>query len=344
MKKIFLKASVLVCLSVMFSGCNVNSKTYKVGVLEQASCTELDEAYEGFLEGLSEAGYKDGENIKIDFYDCENDLSKRDKYATKLVFDKKDLIFALSGGAAEAVAQKTQDIPIVATAVTDFEKSSLTAANITGTSDSIPVEEQISLLHEMLPQAGNVAIVYNNNDENSVAQANRAAVKCKEFGIVYSFKPITYEGDAEQDMYNIIGAYDAIYIPSDPIVYNCMDVIKQFCEKARMPVIVGDEGMLEKYGLATVVVDYKELGKISGNMAAKVLEGTSPSELEVSRNTSYKLIVSEECKQAIGLESSIVSGSYAPVESLAEQEEEEALEEQSGTDAVTQETTQETTQ
>jgi ABC-type uncharacterized transport system substrate-binding protein len=117
-----------------------------------------------------------------------------------------------------------------------------------------------------------------------------------------------------------------------------MDVIQEFCEKARMPVFVGDEGMLEKYGLATVVVDYKELGKISGNMAAKILEGTSPSELEVEHNTSYKLIVNEDVKKAIGLDSAVKSGSYAPVKSLAE-EEAEAI--QSGT---TEETTQQVTE
>ncbi len=340
MKKLFLTASVILGISVLLSGCDVPGGKYKIGVIEQASCTELDEAYEGFLEGLAESGYKDGENIKLEFYDCENTSSKVEKYSSKLVSAKKDLIFALSAKPAKAVAEKTTDIPVIATAVSDFQNSELTADNITGTYDAIPVEEQIALLHQMLPQAGNIAMVYNNNDQNAIAQVDRAALKCKEYGIKYSFKAITYEGDATQVMNNIIGAYDAIYIPSDPIVYNCLDVIGEFCEKAKMPVIVGDEGMLEKYGLATVAVDYKQLGKLSGSMAAKVLEGTTPSSMPVRTNTSYKLVVNEENKTAIGLQTSIVSGSFEPVESLAEETTEipaEVTEET--TDAETETTT-----
>jgi putative ABC transport system substrate-binding protein len=302
-------AAVLVSSSV---GC-AGGKKVNIGVIEQAECTELSDAYSGFVEGLAEAGYNDGDNIKLDFYDGQNDSERISDAVKKVVASDKDMIFALSESVVKQVSEQTDTIPIIGTAVTDYEASELNAANITGTSDKIPVEEQIALLKQIAPKAKKLAIVYNSNDKNAVNQANRAAVKGKDLGMNYSFKPITYEGDADQVMNNIIGAFDAVYIPSDPIVYNCLDVIGEYCDKAKMPVIVGDEGMLEKYGLATVAVDYKELGKKSAQMAVKIIEGTSPSDIPIEYNTNYKLIVNDARKDAIGLITDVKSGSFAPI-------------------------------
>lgn len=314
MKK-FIAVLTAAALSLSMAGCGSSNSGYTVGVVKLASCDQLDAMYEGFVEGLADNGFVEGENLKIDYYDCENDEEKVSKALDKAVSANDSLIFAMSEPVAKAAAEKTQgtDMPVVAGAVSDFVDSGLRAGNITGTTDMIPVEEQIDLLHKMVPNAGKLAIVYNKNEQNSINQANRAAVKWGEYGLVYKFMPITYEGDAEQVMYNIIGAFDAVYMPSDSVVYNCIETMGEFTDKGRVPVIVGDEGMLEKYGLATVAVSYKALGRQSGEMAAKILKGTAPSALPVEKNKKYKVIVDESRKKALGIASDITTGEINPI-------------------------------
>lgn len=119
-------------------------KVYKIGVCQLVQHDALDAAYEGFVEGLKEAGYVDGENIQIDYQNAQGDQSNCSTIASKLVNDQSDLILAIATPAAQACANATEQIPIVLTAVTDPAASGLVetneapGANITGTSDLTP--------------------------------------------------------------------------------------------------------------------------------------------------------------------------------------------------------------
>ena len=104
-------------------------ETVKIGVIQQAEHPALDSAYEGFLDALKEAGYEDGVNMELDYNNAQGDTSNCETIATKLVNDQSDLILAIATPAAQAVAGKTTEIPILATAVTDFEVAGLVDSN-----------------------------------------------------------------------------------------------------------------------------------------------------------------------------------------------------------------------
>ena len=126
------------------TSCGGKEKTLNIGVVQLTEHPALDAAYQGFVDGLAEAGYKDGENIKIDYNNAQNDQSNCTTIAEKLVNNKSDLIFAIATPAAQACAAQTTTIPILVTAVTDpatsglVESNDAPGGNVTGTSDLNP--------------------------------------------------------------------------------------------------------------------------------------------------------------------------------------------------------------
>ena len=112
----------------------------------------LDQSREGFIQALADNGYVDGENIVIDYQNAQADQSNLSNMADRLVSNKSDLILAIATGAAQTVAGKTSDIPVLITAVTDPVDAGVVnsmenpGTNVSGTSDASPMKEQLELL------------------------------------------------------------------------------------------------------------------------------------------------------------------------------------------------------
>lgn len=134
-------------------------KQIKIGVIQLVEHPALDASYKGFVDGLKDAGYVDGVNIKIDYENAQGEQSNCVTIADKLVSKRSNLIFAIATPAAQAVANKTSTIPVLVTAVTDpktaglVESNKMPGTNVSGTSDLTPVAAQIDLLKKIVPSA-----------------------------------------------------------------------------------------------------------------------------------------------------------------------------------------------
>lgn len=172
-KKLSVGVLILTLAVGLLSGCGQKEKIYKIGINQLVRHEALDASYQGFVDALEDAGYIDGENIKIDYQNAQNDQSTLNTIATKLVNDGSDLILAIATPSAQAVANATRDIPILVTAVTDPAESNLVASNeapggnVSGTSDLTPVRKQIELLTQLIPNAKTIAILYSSGESNS---------------------------------------------------------------------------------------------------------------------------------------------------------------------------------
>ncbi len=124
-KLLSLILSCTLCSSLLI-GCNNKSesetssieKVKTIGISQLVAHPALDKAREGFIEALSDNGYRDGENIKIDYQNSQNDMPTTQTIASKFVSDKVDLIYAISTPSAQAAYNSTKDIPILISAVT----------------------------------------------------------------------------------------------------------------------------------------------------------------------------------------------------------------------------------
>ena len=165
--------------AALLSGCGGSDKKdeakkeqKKIGVVQLTEHAALDAAYKGFKEGLADAGYKDGDKIKIEYKNAQNEQSNCQTIASQFVNDKCDLVLAIATPAAQAMANESKDIPILVTAVTDPAASKLVKSNdepgnnVSGTSDLTPVKKQMELLKQMLPKTKKVAMLYCSAEAN----------------------------------------------------------------------------------------------------------------------------------------------------------------------------------
>lgn len=280
----------------------------KVGVLQLIEHNALDSAYKGFVDGLKEAGYEDGKNIIIDYQNAQGEQANCITIGQKFINDKSDLILAIATPAAQAIANMTKDIPILITAVTDPADSKLVAdnnapgGNVTGTSDLTPVEAQIELLKEIIPNVKTIGLLYCSSEQNSVFQINIAKKKLDAMGIKYIDIAISNLNEIQQVIQNVIGKVEAIYTPTDNMIANGMATVALMTEPAKLPVICGEGGMTMLGGTATYGINYYELGKLTSTQAVSILKGDKKtSEMPIEYLQKFDLVVNTNMIESIGL-------------------------------------------
>ncbi|WP_302273145.1 ABC transporter substrate-binding protein [Brachyspira aalborgi] len=280
----------------------------KIGVLQLIEHNALDSAYKGFVDGLKEAGYEDGKNIIIDYQNAQGEQANCITIGQKFINDKSDLILAIATPAAQAIANMTKDIPILITAVTDPADSKLVAdnnvpgGNVTGTSDLTPVEAQIELLKEIIPNVKTVGLLYCSSEQNSVFQINIAKKKLDAMGIKYIDIAISNLNEIQQVIQNVIGKVEAIYTPTDNMIANGMATVALMTEPAKLPVICGEGGMTMLGGTVTYGINYYELGKLTSTQAVSILKGDKKtSEMSIEYLQKFDLVVNTNMIESIGL-------------------------------------------
>lgn len=289
------------------SGGTDSGKTYKIGVIQLAPHTALDAANKGFFKALDDLGIK----YEADQQNAGGEVNTCQTIAESLVNGGNDLIFAIATPAAQAVAGATTEIPIVLTAVTDPADSGLVASNeapggnVTGTSDLTPVADQIELVKQVNPDAKKVGFLYCSAEANSVFQINLAKEACDKAGLTYEDYPISNTNEIQTVVESAVGNVDVLYSPTDNMVANAMSTVAMVANENKLPVICGEEGMVDNGGLITYGINYEELGYKAGEMAAKILTGESkPADMPIEYlgKDQCSLKVNEETESALGLD------------------------------------------
>ncbi len=286
---------------------DANNKVYKIGISQFVEHPALDSAREGFVDGLKEAGFEEGKNIEIIVENAQADFSTTQAIADKLINEKVDLILAIATPSAQAAANATKDIPILVTAVTDPVDAGLVKSmerpgtNVTGATDMNPVKDQLKLLKEIIPSAKNVGIIYNAAEPNSVVQVNIAKEAAKELDLTIFEATVANTSEINQAVQSLVSKVDAIYTPTDNTVASAISNIVKVANEAKIPVIGAERGEVEGGALATIGIDYYLLGKQTGQMAARILNGENPAEMPVESSKDLKLIINKKSAEALGI-------------------------------------------
>ena len=309
MKKILLGAAVFFAAAFMLTGCNEKDNRIKIGVIQLVEHPALDKSYQGFVDGLAEAGYKDGENIVIDYQNAQGEQANCVTIANKFVNDKDNLIFAIATPAAQAVANLTKKIPILITAVTDPVTAKLVKSNekpetnVSGTSDLTPVAAQITLLTKIVPEAKTVGLLYCSSEANSIFQIDLAKAACEAHGLSYIEGSVSNSNEIQQVTQSLVGKVDAFYVPTDNMLAAGMANVAMVANEAKLPVICGEDGMVVSGGLATYGINYYELGKLTAKQAVKILkEGANPADMPIEYLENFDFSYNKETAAAIGIE------------------------------------------
>ena len=313
MAKKLLAITICLALFLGISGCGSNdgsNKVYKIGVLQLVQHDALDKANEGFMKALEDNGFKDGENIEVDYQNAAGDQSNCQTISDSFINDGKDLILAIGTPAAQAVANKTKDIPILVTAVTDPADAGLVKSNekpetnVSGTSDLTPVEEQIDLLKQIVPDAKTVGVMYCSNESNSILQAGIAKKAIEAKGMTYVEGTVSNSNEIQQVASSLVDKADVIYVPTDNMVSAGIATVAMVANEKNVPIICGESGMLEGGALATYGIDYYNLGYKTGLQAVKILKGEAKVEdmpIEYLAEEDLEMAVNEEAAKTLGI-------------------------------------------
>lgn len=280
---------------------------YKIGICQQLEHQALDSATEGFQDALKE---KLGEeNVEFDYQNAQGEQTNCASIATKFVNSDVDLIMANATTALQACSAATADIPIVGTSVTDYvaagvvESNDAPGRNVTGTSDLAPVDKQIELMLELVPDAKKAGILYCSSEANSVFQADLAEEALKEANVEVERYTVADSNDIQQVVTKMTETCDVIYIPTDNTIANNMEGVKNITVPAKIPVICGEENMCGVGGLATLSISYYNIGYNAGLMAYEILvNGKNPSEMPIQYADEVTVKYNADVAAELGME------------------------------------------
>ena len=314
MKKWITTGLLATTLGLGLAACgNTNNATEDgkktVGILQLVEHGSLDAAYEGFKEGLAEGGYKEGENLTLEYQNAQNSQDNLKSMSEKLVKNSPDLLLGIATPAAVSLANETTDIPIVVTAVTYLVEAKLAESNeapgrnITGTSDMVPIDKQIQLLLSIVPDAKTIGIMYNAGEANSKIQADLAEKALKDAGVDVKVLTANTTNDVQQVTTSLAKDVDGIYVPTDNTFASAAAVVGEVAKETKTPIVAGSVEQVEDGALATFGIDYKSLGKQTGELAAKILDGDEkPATTPVETANKLELVVNQKMATALGID------------------------------------------
>ena len=304
-------------VTAMAAGCGKSSdsgsdknESYTIGIEQFAEHGSLDNCREGFLKGLEDEGIKEGDNLTVKYKNAAADMGTAKQISDSLVSDKVDLVCAIATPSAQSVynAAMKADIPVIYTAVTDpvaaelADKDGKPVGEVTGTSDKLPVEEQLKMIREMLPDAKNIGILYTTSEANSVSAIEEYKSLVKKYDFELVEKGITTTADVSLAADDLLSKVDCITNLTDNTVVASLPTILDKANEKKIPVF-GSEIEQVKIGcLAAEGIDYIALGKQTGKMAAKVLKGEAKaSEQNFETITEPGFYVNNKVAENLGI-------------------------------------------
>lgn len=306
MKKVII--GILILAGVL-TGCGKagdKKKVVNIGITQIVEYVALDQNREGFLKGLEESGYKDGENMKIDYQNAQGDIAVAQTIAKKFSSEKKDLIFAIGTPAAQGAFNTTKKIPIIISSVTDPVKAELVKSmekpetNVSGTSDHLAVEKQVDLIKKLAPKAKRIGFIYNTSEVNSEVQLNELKKVAKDYEIIPA--GVTSTNDVNSSIVSLVKNIDVLYVPTDQLIVSSMPIIAKNTLEAKVPIIAAEKGSVEAGALATVGINYYKLGYETGKMAAAVLKGEDISKMPIKTSDETEIYINEDSLKKLNIE------------------------------------------
>ncbi|MEM1253938.1 MAG: ABC transporter substrate-binding protein [Cyanobacteria bacterium P01_H01_bin.21] len=278
-----------------------------VAVTQIVEHPALDAVRDGLQDKLKEEGYEAGNSLKWEWESAQGQASNAAQIAQKFVGDNPDLIVAIATPSAQAVVGNTDAIPVVFSAVTDPVAAELvpsldaSGGMVTGVSDLSPIDEHLALIADMVPDAQSVGVIYNAGESNSVSLVNLLNTEAEAQGFTVEEATVSSSADVVTAAESLVGKVDVIYIPTDNTVVSALESVIQVGNDNQLPIFAGDTDSVERGAIATASFDYYEVGRQTGDMAVRILNGENPGDMPVELASTVDLAINLAAAEAMGV-------------------------------------------
>jgi len=272
--------SVIVAVVLFAFASSSLAAGYTIGVGQFAQHGSLDNCYQGFLEGLAEAGIVEGENLEIDFQNAQADMGIAQQIAAQFASVGVDMMVGIATPMAQACYNAASGrIPTIFTAVTDpiaagfVSADGAAAGEVTGTSDALPIEAQLKTIRSMLPEAKKIGILYTTSEVNSISAIEIYKQLAPAYGFDIVESGISTIADIPLALDALLSKVDCLTNLTDNTVVSALALMLDKANAARKPVFGSEIEQVRLGCIAAEGLDYIALGRQTGLMAAKVLKG-----------------------------------------------------------------------
>jgi len=282
-------------------------KVFKIGISQPLSHPGIDIVRDGILAGFEENGYKEGVNVSFDIQNAQGDATVAQSIAQNFSNSDYDLFIPIGTQPSQALVNLIKNKPIVFASVTDpitaglIESKETNEGNVTGTSDMILFKEQLELLQKLKPEATKVGVVYNPSESNSQFGLQETRKFAEELKLEIVTAPANNTGEVLSAARSLVNKVDAFYVLSDNTVIAAQESLIKVANESKKPLIGVEQGGVEKGALATIGINYFELGKRTAELAIRVLEGENPGSIPVYGVKDGDLYINMKTAQTIGL-------------------------------------------
>ena len=221
-----------------------------------------------------------GNSVVFDKQNASGDSATCATICNGFAASNVDLIMANATPALQAAVASTDKIPVLGTSVTEYGAAldipnfnGVCGGNVSGTSDLAPLDQQAQMVKDLFPNAKVVGILYSSSEANSVYQKEVMEKELAALGFEAKAYSFADSNDVSLVTQTACDDCDVIFIPTDNKAADNADAIDAVCRAAKTPIIAGEEGLCAKCGIATLTIDYYELGRVTGKMAVKILLG-----------------------------------------------------------------------
>jgi len=304
MKKLFSVALILCASLFLITGC-ANSDVPVIGISQYGEHASLDNCREGFIQGLLDAGLVEGKDFSIDYQNAGFDDAIATQIAQNFSANNVALMCAIATPAATAcyAAAEDKDIPVVFTAITDPVEAKLDSGNVTGTSDKLPVEAQLDLIRQLQPDATTIGILYTTSEPNSVSAIREYEEKAGDYGFTIEAVGVTQQSEVTLATDSLINkGVDCFSNLTDNNVVGVLASVLEKTNEAGIPVYGSEVEQVKLGCVAAAGINYYELGKQTGVIAAKILTGeATASEIPYETISEYGIYVNLAMLKEMGI-------------------------------------------
>lgn len=282
-------------------------KTYKIGIIQQMEHPALDSAREGlekYLKGKSDAKFE------ITVKNAQGDNGTADTIAKQFVSEDVDLIYSIATNASQVAVNATggTDIPVVFNAVTDGVEAKLVTSNekpggnVTGVSDAAPLEKQLEMIRELLPEAKKIGMIYNIGEVNGKLQVKQVEKLASKYNFKIVKKGVSATTEIATAAEQLAGDVDCIYNITDNMVVSATASITDKANAKNIPVFAAEDGQMKAGLLASDSISYEKLGEQAGSVAYDILvNGKKAGDIPVETAKDTTLYINKKVAEQLGI-------------------------------------------
>lgn len=304
---ILIAAALIITSTGFFSQPKENTRVIAISQIVEHPA--LDITRQGILDELKDRGFcSDNKNIEILYDNAQGDPILALQIAQKFSSIEPSVIVALGTTAAQSIASQTKSIPLIFSSVTNPKDAGLTAKNIRGVSNWIPLEPQLKAFKKLLPKLKSLGIIYNPGEANSVSIVKQLTIEAKHLGIEILTSPADKSMDVPEATAALIGKVDAIFISNDNTALSAFSNIVNTANSASIPVFVSDTDMVDQGALAALGPSQYQIGRQTGAMIANILSGSPDRNQSIEFPDKLEFVINQKVASKLKI--------YIPEENL----------------------------